>query len=95
MLVAQREAQSRSKETFSLATLVVPGEELDICKENLTELQQKLQPHKGWKALECALTWHFKEGEFRKTLERIGKSKDTLNLAVTVGSAYAHFYAAN
>ena len=91
LLVAQREEKSQPDESFSLPKLVAPGGELDACKENLTELQQKLQPRDGWKALKHALTWHFQEGEFRKTPGQISKSKDTLNLAVTVDSAYDCF----
>ena len=87
LTVAQREAESRSNEFFSLAKLTTSGGELDQCRDNLTELQKKLQPQDGWKGVKKALTWHFKEGEFRKTLDRIGKSKDTLNLAVTVDTA--------
>ena len=89
LTVAQREEQSRPKESFSLAKLTTSGGELDICREILTELQRKLQPQEGWRGIKKALTWHFKEGEFRKTLDRIGKSKDTLNLAVTVDTACA------
>lgn len=89
LTVAQREEQSRPKEFFSLAKLTTSGGELDTCRENPIELQKKLQPQEGWRGVKNALTWHFKEGEFRKALDRIGKSKDTLNLAVTVDTAYA------
>lgn len=87
LLLAEKSEASVHTQASVLGKLAQKGGELDACLASLTELQAKLQPQNGWKGVKTALTWHFKEGEFRKILAKLAKSKDTLNLAVTADTA--------
>ena len=80
----------------TLALLCGPGGLLENCFKEVKRLDGGLKPP-GWTdrfgprrtAFAQALRWPFKESETRKTLEKIGRFKDTLTLTITADQAYA------
>jgi hypothetical protein len=89
---ADLDARSRLP-TLHLLCKLKTGDEgglLDMCFEELNRLKRKLALS-GWAgpvgskrmALAQALTWPLKESDTKKTLENIGRFRDTLTLALT------------
>ena len=72
-----------SSQLSSLKLLVAPDGSLSKCLAELAALERKLTPIVGMKAIGKALDWTLKEGEVKDTLDRIGRIKATLNLALT------------
>ena len=78
----------------TLKLLCNPEGLLAMCLRELQELKEKLDPP-GWsgqvgskrRAFIQALSWPLKEDDTKKTLEKIGRLKATLNLALTVDQA--------
>lgn len=78
----------------TLKLLCNPEGLLAMCLRELQELKEKLVPP-DWsgqvgskrRAFIQALSWPLKEGDTKKTLEKIGRLKATLNLALTVDQA--------
>lgn len=78
----------------SLKLLCNPEGLLAMCLSELEALRKKLDPP-DWsgqlgskrRAVVRALSWPLKEGDTKKTLEKIGRVKATLNLALTMDQA--------
>jgi len=78
----------------TLKLLCNPEGLLAMCLRELQALKEKLDPP-DWsgqvgskrRAFIQALSWPLKEGDTKNTLEKIGRLKTTLNLALTVDQA--------
>lgn len=55
---------------------------------SLKELQEKLRPRSGWKAVGSSLTWPLREEEVRKVLSDLNDMKGTLNFALDVDHTF-------
>jgi len=68
----------------TLEQLSGPDGLLEMCKKELVDLQERLKLPEGWKAKGKALFWPLKEGDVRKTLANLERTKTMLTLALTV-----------
>ena len=64
-----------------------PDGPLAQCLIELESLEKKLEPEKGWRAAGRALMWPLKEGDTIKSLDFIGRVKQTLQLALLADNA--------
>lgn len=65
-----------------------PGGPLPRITAQLEELEVKLKPANGWRAVGKALTWPLREGDANKTLDVIRRIKETLSLALLTDQTY-------
>ena len=80
-----------AKNGIRLATiqkLNVPEGPLPSTKKELEDLEAKLRPEKGWRAIGKALVWPLRKGEVDGSLEIIRRMKETLNLALLADHTY-------
>lgn len=87
--VAKKAESANSGQLRGLALLCVPQGPLDICKNEIERLEKKLKTPDWMKnfglkrmAIGQSLRWPLKEADTRKTLEKISRTKDTLQLAL-------------
>ena len=95
-LVSEAELNELSGDSrlSSLKSLCGPNGILEECKKEMLLLERKLKPP-GWtekhgprrKAFIQSLLWPLKDGDSRKTLERLAGFRETLTLAISVDGA--------
>ena len=61
---------------------------LSKCSEELQELQNKLQPQGGWKAVGRALKWPLSEPELLKVLSHLDRMKTTITVAIATDQMF-------
>jgi len=81
--VAESESDKGSARLSTFDSLTKPDGPLAECEAELISLKGKLEPASGLKAVGKALTWPLREGDVRKTLDKLERMKETLNLALT------------
>ena len=64
-----------------------PDGPLAQCLEELESLKRRLEPETGWRAAGKALMWPLREGDAVKSLDFIGRVKQTLQLALLADNA--------
>ncbi|KAL9118750.1 MAG: hypothetical protein Q9187_004699 [Circinaria calcarea] len=64
-----------------------PDGPLTQCLVELESLKKRLEPEKGWRAASKALMWPLREGDAIKSLDFIGRVKQTLQLALLADNA--------
>ena len=69
---------------LSLETLARSDGPLENCRKILAELNLKLQPEKGWRAVRKALTWPLAQEYMNESLGEIARFKATIDLALSV-----------
>jgi hypothetical protein len=79
---------AESSSITTLEQLSGPDGSLEMCKKELGDLQEKLKLPEGWKAKRKALFWPMKEGDVRKTLANLERTKSMLTLALTLHNTY-------
>ena len=81
--LTKSEAEKGSSRLSTLESLARPDGPLSECEAELTALVKKLEPASGWKAVRKGLVWPLKEGDVKKCLDKLGRTKETLNLALS------------
>ena len=77
------EQQSKASNLPTIELLAHEDGPLTQCLKELEDLQVKLQPAIGWKAINKALKWPLSEPELTKVLTRLNRLKTTLLVAMS------------
>jgi hypothetical protein len=80
--VESEAAEKNQIHSSALKKLAKPDGPLATCEAQLKDLEKKLEPKEGWKAARAALLWPLKEGDVRRLLEDIDRTKSTVQLAL-------------
>jgi hypothetical protein len=76
------ECNEKVIQNSALGKLAEADGPLTRCETCLKELAKKLEPKAGWRAARDAILWPLREPEMMKTLQDIGSTKSTVQLAL-------------
>lgn len=60
---------------------------LENCQKELERLKVQVEPEIGWRKLKRTLVWPLREGEMKRTLAGLERSKSTMQLAISADQA--------
>jgi hypothetical protein len=81
-LIENSKADGSSK-LATVELLAKDGGTLESCQQELLRLKRKLEPEAGWRKIKKSLVWPLKEGEVKKALEGLERSKSMMLLALS------------